>query len=64
MRHYGCLNQKPTTAAAPLPSIPVFFPMESRKHAREKREERADSYTPRLHPDKQAGCESSAHLGL
>lgn len=58
------LNRDSTTAPTPLPSISVFFPMESRKHGRQEREERADSYTPRLHPDKQAGCDCSAHLGL
>ena len=63
-RHYGCLNQESTTTPTPLPSIPVFFPTESQKHLREEREQRADSYTPRLHPDKQAGCDCSAHLGL
>lgn len=63
-RHYGCLNQEFTTIPTPLPSIPVFFPMETRKHGKEEREERADSYTPRLHPDKQAGCDCGAHLGL
>lgn len=43
---------------------PVIFPVETRKPDREGREERADSYTPGLHPDKQAGCDCCAHLGL